>query len=304
MQQIERLTEKDFEKYKGIFTSFGIVSGNEIDDGYKIIMNGQEYLAFPFGPIFMVYKEEEGKVVSSFMQVDDLMNLVAFTHDNKQILVKPNGIDVIDENHFQQSIFLRGNGNGDTDYANNGFVSFLQYSPMNDTSLEIRYEHNIFRNNSTIYPFHLQDPYFITFQKNASKKYNFMKRRSSYYRLEFDAFRNKFQYDLATMREYGVGATLSHGSISLQGEKEFSRFYKVLLQVGEYATITGFPFTRPYRDEDMQDMIEKLGFVTEVPQSLLDFYHKKDILYMERQAIIDVYKNSEFCIESEMVLKK
>ena len=305
MQQIERLTENDFNKYHSIFTSFGIVSGNEVDDGFKIFRNGKDYLVFPVGPLFLVYHMDGEQVVSSIMQVDELYNLVTFTYEGKQILVKENGIDVIFENHQQQSLYLRKNGNEDLDLANNGLVSFLQYSPEYDTSLEMRYEHNIYQDNQTIYPYHLDEPFYMTFLKNASKsQYHFLKSRKSYYRFDFDATRNMLEYDLATINEYGLGAVLSQGSVSLQGTREFSRFYRVLLQVGESVTITGFPFSRSYQEEDLYEIAKRHGFVTRIPEDLIDLYHKREQLLKERQGIIDIYKNSEYFIESEMVLKK
>ncbi len=286
--------------YKHIFSIVGIVTGKDVDDGYLVSTQGKDYLLFPFGNIYIAYFEEKGKVQTMFLQTDDFQKIVSFTDKGKQFVIHDNGIDIIDSNHNQSSLYVYHNKRDQReDVSNNGVLYFFQYRSDIDTQLELRYEQNIFKDNKYLYPYHTDDPYYVSFKQGVTKSYQFLNFGKSYYRMDFDAFKNKFQFDLATIKDYGLGTVLSHNTISLQQSYSFSRFYRVLLQVGEYVTVTGYPFTKQYREEDIEEMIEQLSFQKKVPDSLIYFYNSKDQNIAEKQAIIDIFLNSEYAIEQQ-----
>jgi len=289
MQTISRLEEKDFKKYEKILTMFGIASGSEIDDGYKINVDGKDFLLFPFGPINMVYYEENGVVKSSIVQTDENNRVTSFTLNGRQIVVNDNGISIIDEQHNQQSLYyLINEGINLDDVSNNGVVIYSQYRSSDDMSLELRYEHNSFNNRREIYTYHTKEPFYVSFRQHASK-YKFLGLGKNYYKIDFDARDNKFLYDLATLREYGVGAVWSHGTVALHSSWEFSKYYREIIKLGEYTSLLSFPFSKGLDEEDIEDMIKRVGFEKNVPQSLINLYNNAENLVRNRQVLLDIY---------------
>ena len=304
MQNIERLSVNDFEKYKKFFSKLGIVSGNDVDDGYRVTINNKDYFLFPFGPFIVIYYLENNIYKSSILEMDRFMNIESFSHGNKQISVNDSGINVIDANHNQQGLYLfkRNEDYNDDLLINEGIISYVQYSASNDLRLEMRYDYNF--TDNCIYTAHVRNPFYVSLKENVTKKgLSFLKKSSKFYRLDFDYFDNKFKYNLGAIRERGIGTVVSGNAMSLLGAK-FSRFYKVLGQVGDCHVITGFPFSKPYDKDIIMDYLKDLGFNIDVSNKLVSLYNEKDKLLKERQDVIDVYKNSLFFIESSYKLKK
>ena len=293
MQQIRKLTPNDFGKYKGVFESLGIEQSSDVDDGYEVIIDNQKYIIFPLGNLVICFKNVKGNFIRNTIQMDDNANLISFNHNGKRVLVNPLGIDVLDSEQNQQSLYLVK----DRKEATSGTVSYLQYNSANDMSLNLRYRHNAIRNERELYPYHTDDPFYVTFKQRASKN-SFWNFGRSYCQFNFDVWSNKIDYDIATIKEYGLGAALSKGTVSLQQKLSFSKFYRVLLQVGDNVTVTGYPFARQYNEEDIYEMINKAGFGRSIPEWLINLYNNSEILASEWQKLLDC------CFKEEKVLIK
>ena len=299
MDTISKLGKEDYAKYKTILTAFGIVSGEEIDDGYKINMSGREYVLFPFGPLYMVYYEENGVVKNSIIQTDNEGKIVSFTFNGKQIAINGKGIVLIDEDHNQEGLHYRSNKSIDLNTtSNNGIVYYTQYHSKDDMMLELRYEHNLIGSGGELFPYHTNDPFYVGFRQHASK-YKFLNVGKRYYRVDFDARDSKFLYDLATLREYGIVDVFTRGTIALHGSYTFTKYYRELMSFGEYTSLLSFPFSKGLDEEDIDDLIDKGGFRKSVPDSLLNLYNNAPRIVRNRQDLIDMY--SYYVREEEKV---
>jgi hypothetical protein len=221
--------------------------------------------------------------------------------NGKQVVVNNNGLFLIDEEHNQEGLRFVGDKNVDLDaYSNNGVVIYTQYHAKDDLLLDLRYEHNIISRDGEIFAYHTNDPFYVSFKQKVSKRYSFLNFAKNYYRVDFDARDNKFLYDLATLREYGIGAVWSHGTIALHGGYEFSKFYRELVRFGDYSSILSFPLSKGLDEEDIDMMISNCGFNKQVPQSMIDFYNNSSRLVRNRQELLDLY----YCYTSSDVMKK
>lgn len=120
----------------------------------------------------------------------------------------------------------------------------------------------------------------------------FLGRKSAYYRLDFDVKDDKWKYDLSTISEFGIGAVLASDTISLHnGNKKFSRFCREILSVGEYITITGFPFMRQYTQSDIDEYVESKGFKARVSEELLNIFNNREKYTRDFQDIVLLYKS-------------
>jgi hypothetical protein len=291
--KIESVNDFDFKKYKDIFIKAEYL-GMTLEEAVKVVEDdGTERILFVCGSIWMIFGYRNGILkYNTFLVNDD--KVVSFTMNDYQVNVNDNMVYLIYENGKHESLQLfRNDVENDFDVSNNGLVVHMQYNSKEDVRTISKYEHCVYGDNSKIYGMRLNEPYEVIIEKNASKRDKGMKfigEKSSYYRLDFDIYNNRWQYDLATIQEFGLGAVLSNNTISLQnGVKKFSKFYKVLFSCGDYFTLTGFPFLRQYSSSDVNEYVKDCGFNIGVSDELVEIFNNRDNYTRDFQDIVLLY---------------
>lgn len=277
--------------------------GWDIADGFSVLIDNKEYYLFYSNNIFFcLYLNSKHDVIYNIMQVDDNMQLISFTKKvfdkDYQFVLLDNGVMLIDEMKNRYYLQLSKDINELNGVLNNAVLDFGQYKANDDISLTMRYEQMAHGeiNNKKLYGAYIRDPFSYIFEKGVLGKSYFGKRKDAFYRLDFDIMDNRWQYDLVALREFGIDAITSDNTVSLyDNEVSFSRFYRELFHIGDYITITGFPFLKGIKVQDMKDIVLSKGFLLNIPDTLIDFFNNREFIIKEYQAIIDVYnKNLEF----------
>lgn len=277
--------------------------GWDIADGFSVLIDNKEYYLFYSNNIFFcLYLNSKHDVIYNIMQVDDNMQLISFTKKvfdkDYQFVLLDNGVMLIDEMKNRYYLQLSKDINELNGVLNNAVLDFGQYKANDDISLTMRYEQMAHGeiNNKKLYGAYIRDPFLYIFENGVLGKSYFRKRKDAFYRMDFDIMDNRWQYDLVALREFGVDAITSDNTVSLyDNEVSFSRFYRELFHIGDYITITGFPFLKGIKVQDMKDIVLSKGFLLNIPDTLIDFFNNREFIIEEYQAIIDVYnKNLEF----------
>lgn len=293
MRSFRKPMEEDFLKYKDIYDKGESLFGFIKEESIIMSSSGKESIIFYCQPVFMkFYMDEKGNIeTSSFYASED--KIEAFTLGEYQININGNGLMFIHEDGNIYYLELIGNNEDvDFDVSNNGVVVFSQYNKKKDVRVVSKYEHNVWNDRREIYGMRLENPFSVVVESLASKRdrgLKFLGHKSSYYKLDFDVYKNRWQYDIATIKEFGVGAVLAGDTYSLQDKESFSKYYKVLLAVSDYITITGFPFTRQYDVRNIEGIFIRLGFTMDVPEYFLNIYNSKDCLNDENEEILKWY---------------
>lgn len=280
MLRIENVTDEDIIKYRDIFDKADFL-GMTIEEAVKLVDDYSEKLLFVCGHIWILFGYDEKNRLEYQTFVVNEGKVVSFTNDDYQVNYGDNMIYLIYEDGKHESLqFFKNYDNPDFEVSSNGIVSFMQYNPKLDKRCVIKYEHFAYGDCSRIYDVRLEIPYEVTVENGVRKRdkgLKFLGVKNSYYRLDFDVWNNRWQYDLATMGEYGIGAVLANDTISLHmGEKSFSRYYRELFSIGDYFTLTGFPFFRQYTLDDMAEYVEHNGFDSKISQKLIDLYNNQN----------------------------
>lgn len=309
MTKVELITNEDFKKFKEIFNFAKRGLGWDKEDGVKVIQNNKEFILFYANGVFMKFGyDSDNRVIKNTIQIDDNEKVLSFTITNDgvdyQVIVNHDYIYLIDENGLHQSLHLRkDNSNPELEIVSNGLLDYIQYDSNRDIRMLTRYEQYVpgSVDDRIIYSDFIKKPYYISCESSVSKrKYGlfFLGRKDSYYRMDFDIWNNKWQYDLATLQEFGVDAVISSRTIALHnGQTEFSRYYRVLFNIGDYFTVTGFPFLRQYTEKDIEKIILDSEFSSKIPMFIIDIYNRRNVLLKENQEIVDEYSklmNTEF----------
>lgn len=295
MVNLVNISDDDMFKYDAIFKRAEMLFGWDSGDAYKIEENGKESILFCYHPVYMIFGlDKDNKLQYKSCVADDNGKVVSITLDGYQVNIGSNFVYLIDENGRHQSLQLMRNPKSpDFEVSANGLLTYMQYDPKKDVRLVIRYDQEVYRDKQQVYTDHLKPPFYVSVEsrpKLRDKGLIFMGKKDAYYRLDFDVWNNKWQYDLSTLGEYGVAAVMSQDTISLHGgEKEFFRYYRQLFSVGSYISITSFPFGKSYKEKDIDLIVESLGFNKSIPIFVGNIFNERDNLTKEFQVIIDEY---------------
>ena len=306
MVKIIDISEDDLIKYKDIFTRAEMLFGWSSGDAKKVIVDEKEIIIFCYHPMYMFFSyDANNNLEYKSCVANDNGKIISITIDNYQVNIGDNSIYLIDESGRHQSLELICNKNmPDFEVSANGLLTYMQYDSKRDIRLVIRYDKNVYEDGGRIYSEYLREPFYLSIEskpKLRDKGFVFLGKKDSFYRLDFDVWNNKWQYDLATIGEYGVFTVLARDAISLHGGiKEFSRYYKQLFSVSDYFSVTSFPFGKQYKIEDIECIIESLNFNKKIPQFVGYVYNEKEKLKREFQVIIDEY----FKLEDKSTLIK
>lgn len=295
MVNLVSISDEDIIKYDAIFKRAEMLFGWNSSDAYKIVENGKESILFCYHPMYMVFSyDKNNKLEFKSCVADDNGKVISITIDGYQVNISNNSVYLIDENGRHQSVqMLRNRENPDFEVSANGLLTYMQYDSKRDIRLVIRYDQDVYGDNQRVYVDYLSNPFYVSVEskpKLRDKGLVFMGKKDAYYRMDFDVWNNKWQYDLSTLGEYGVGAVMASDTISLHnGEKEFSRYYKQLLSIGSYISITSFPFGRAYKKKDIDLIIDELQFNKFIPPFVGNIFNNRDSITSEFQSIVDAY---------------
>lgn len=314
MVEIKQITEEDKRKFQTIFSSAHRTLGWDVEDSVKVVQDCQEFLLFYCNQVFMKFSfDSEGRIHRNTIQIDEEGKILAFTITQEdmdyQVMVDDGKIHLIDENHFHQSLQLRKDEQDSTDFevSSNGLLDYVQYDAKKDLQVVMRYEQPIHSSvcDKTLYAYYIKEPYFVSYEDHVQKRHKgffFLGRKDAYYRMDFDLRNNKWQYDLATLFEHGVGAVMAKDTFSLQDNQvAFSRFYRVLFHVGDYITMTGFPFLQSHRVEEVEEWIREMQLHSSIPTFVVDLFNQRFVLLREYQEMVDAYLAFQY---GEKELKK
>ena len=301
MVNLVNISEDDLIRFDTIFKRAEMLFGWNSSDAKKIIKDGKESILFCYPPMYMVFGyDDNGKLEVKSCVADDNGKVISITIDGYQVNVGNNIIYLIDENGRHQSLqMLRNEDTPSFEVSANGLLTYMQYDSKKDIRLVIRHDQDVYGNNGRVYVDYLSNPFYISVEskpKLRDKGLVFLGKKDAYYRLDFDVWNNKWQYDLATLGEYGVGAVMSSDTVTLHGgEKEFSRYYKQLFSIGSYISITSFPFGRAYKKKDIDMIIDELHFNKFIPPFVGNIFNNRDSITSEFQSIVDSY-NKQYSI--------
>lgn len=288
------ISKEDLKSYKDIFSSADYL-GMTSEEAVKLVYeDGIEKILFVCGPVWMIFSHADKKMeYSTFIVNDD--KVVSFTKNDCQVNIYDNMVYLIYEDGKHESLQLFKNNDDQRDIGCNGLVTYMQYDSFKDVRCVSKYEHSAYGNCDRIYDIRLNVPFEVSLESKVTKRdkgMKFLGRKSAYYRLDFDVKDDKWKYDLSTISEFGIGAVLASDTISLHnGNKKFSRFCREILSVGEYITITGFPFLRQYTQSDIDEYVESKGFKARVSEELLNIFNNREKYTRDFQDIVLLYKS-------------
>lgn len=295
MVRLLDICDDDLIKYDSIFKRAEMLFGWCSSDAKKIVKDGTDSFLFCYHPMYMVFGyDKDGNLDFKSCVADEDGKVVSITIDEYQVNVGENSVYLINENGGHQSLHVLCNHDKPNfEVSSNGLISYMQYDSKKDIRLVIKYEQDIYEENGSVYVSYLNNPFYISVESNPKlRDYGllFCGKKDSYYRLDFDIWKNKWQYDLSTIGEYGLGAVMALDTISLHGgEREFSRYYKQLFSVGSYISITSFPFGKAYKKEDIELIIDELGFNRSIPLFVGNIFNSRSSITREFQDIVDAY---------------
>lgn len=294
MIKLSDITDDDFLKYDTIFKRAEMLFGWDSSDAKKVIIDGVESILFCYHPMYMVFSLVNGKLEFKSCVADDYGKVVSITIDGYQVNVSNNSIYLIDENGKHQSLqVIRNSEEPNFEVSANGLITYMQYDFKKDIRLVIRYDQDIYSDKGKVFVDYLKNPFYVSIEskpKLRDKGLIFLGKKDAYYRLDFDVWNNKWQYDLSTLSEYGIGAVLSSDTVSIHGgEREFSRYYKQLFSVGSYFSVTSFPFGKSYKRSAIDLIIDNLGFNKSIPGFVGNIFNDRDVITNDFQCIVDAY---------------
>ena len=274
-------------------------TGKEEDLKYLLCrVNDDERLVQFIDNMLVVYyrKGAKDQVYSRYLELDSEYHVVHASYETHELFNKDG------------NLFFRNYQTGlleDFDYTKNGFVDnfgydgsavYSQYDEANDRQLYLVYP-IVDRPDGMMYQFHLNKPLKYMFIDHASKvkkdKLAFH-RMKGYARYEFDTYESYPYFTLATIREYGLVRTLMNGPVALQKTDSITRYCCMLGMDSNNTIHVSFAFGEQLTEEEMDEKLKTGGFLTTVPDYVIDTYNLANRDYIEdcclAQVIEDVNK--------------
>ncbi len=296
--------------------------GWNLNDGVRVLFNGKESFLFYCNNIFVRYFiSADMEMMYDIIQVDDEGKVVTFTlkidDDDYQVVIDENGVKLIDENKNQRFLRLVKDNYSSDDISNNGVLGFGQYNIKNNILLEMRYEQMVHGSldNKIIYADYIKEPYSYSFEYGLriNKLLSFIRRKKTFYRLDFDFRDNRWQYEnskryhvgvlpkrakyykkvafvndevgytLTAMNEYGLLNVLKNGSYNLLREDRTVRYVKSLFIDFKGNYRDAWPFANLLKAEEIESLIKKYNFNTRIPDFIISLYNgeNKDVLLIQ-----------------------
>lgn len=290
-----KLTDKEKNKYKILLDRAEVAFGIDREDGFLVNNDGKESILFVYDLLFMLFSLENEEIKITSFIIDSDYKVVSMSKNDRQYITGDNSLYLIGENGIHNSLAWINDGN-------NSIIEYMQYDSKKDLRIYLRYDY-FGSLGSQIYQYHMKDPYYICIENKASKRdrgLKFLGSKKAYYKLDFSQ-KNKLRYLLAQAKE-DTGAIKVNNNSGFGENGDFFRYYRTLLQVGEYVTITGFPFSKQYKMQDLEAILKDLGFDTLKKYELVNMYNEKDKMKEEFQLIADEFRKSNVSIYKKSII--
>ncbi len=272
MIKIKNFAEEHAKKYivivECIYTLY-----NSYDGAYYILdIDGKEKVLHRINNIFTILSlDEDYGIEYSVFTINDNYEIIDAGFDDFETHIVDGILTVQNRDTlFTQCLYSMKRDNG-LDYDGfDGVTIYSQYDPNSDVRAIITYQQMYCENRKRIYPNHIEIPFIYSLEKNATRRFS---HKYTYIRMEYRYDKNPNEFNMATIKDYGLRDFLKNGPVKLQQSDKIIRYYKVLAYTSQKVAITGFPFATQYEMTDMNELFTLNGFHYQVPSYLLDLYN-------------------------------
>ena len=244
-----------------------------------------------------------GKLINLYIDKDGYRGFSADSNNNL-LYYKGNEYDVYfddavsfkDSKGFIYSLLFDKLESEEDGYT--GEIIFNQYDVYNDCFCQTTYHqmYNVIDGKAPIYSYHTKEPCHVYIEDNRSEKkpkYGLIPKSVQSYNLyTFD--RDSFYYDRMLIHDYGLTKFLSSNKYELERTGTIQKYIKCRFRFGD-KYYDGWPFPNVYGKKEVLDMVEKRGFMIEVPPRMIEIYNGYDN---------DIHKISRIMKEYGMVEHK
>lgn len=183
-----------------------------------------------------------------------------------------------------------------------GCIAYTQYNPHTDERCSLTFQ-QMYNDFNIVYDYNTKNPFTYRIETGVL---NSKIKAKNYLRSTFDMGENPIIFNLITIKEFGLIRFLSKGSFLLQTDDKITRCFRNYHTTKNGIALTGFPFTRVYKKEEIENDLKIRGFNIEVPQYLIDLYnneHKEMKRYEEIASLMKAFC-SNFDDEQKLVLTR
>lgn len=190
------------------------------------------------------------------------------------------------------------------DEGYSGEVLFNQYHPDKDIFCQLSYPQMYMESDGIpkIYSYHTKVPSSIYIEEENSKDHDrsfglIDKHIQNYSRYTFE--RGMIGYNIVLVNKYGLINTLLNSSYVLERENRLRTFTKSRIVFnGQYRDL--WPFDTLYDQQYVNSLVEKYGFLLEVPQEILMMNNDQDPMIREIREILQQLKDEKIKEECGM----
>lgn len=289
MVQITNLDTETLQKIPNVIELLYEIFGAKTVALFAVVVNDElGFIGRDGGNCVYIHKDGYNNFT-----LDQNEDLGALRKDGLEIFF---GDDIyfVDENKIEQHVDLYSLSEPDQDDYD-GFVSYKQYNPANDTLCEMRFQH-MYREidgKPIIYGYHTEKIDCLYIDKEYTKKprptKGVLPKRAKYYtKVEFDD--DMIGYKMSVIREHGLINFLEKGPYVLEKDRKLVRYAKTQLIDfdGNYRDF--WPLGEQLKTEELLEMIKSYGFRTELPWQLIEIYNGRDNLVNTIQEIVKQMK--------------
>lgn len=296
--ELAELNETHIEKWHDIF-EFVNAFFEEHDGLYYLLKNeGKESVIYKCGDSYVLFSFVDEEIYYNIFCVNENGLVVDANFEEFDVHKLESLISIEHEKVLTETVDFLKSDMGSKFDGYDGIFQYTQYNNETDEQLILYFQH-MSREDGKVFEQHLINPYLIVFQSNLKSG----KIRSiTYAKNEFDLYKNKQDYDLLTIQEYGLINFLKNGSYELQKNDKLVRYYKVFMETRK-TLLTGFPFLAGDKLEELKEMIVKKGFKPEVPDYAIRLWNGtyENLNYYQR--IADLFKDLDIDQDEKLVLR-
>ncbi len=260
------------------------------DSFFEYTYNGETRWVYSYGKNCMIIAIDGEYIAYATFMIDDDYNLTFMEFDNFSVYRHNDGSLVLLNDGSNVSEALEMHKRGDLkENELNGIIIHRQINNKTHEEMAVAYL-CVYRDSKYFFPFNFKKPFFVAFMKGKKKqKYLLYETGTDYY-----------SYDIITLKEFGLMDFLKEGSFTLQKEDPIRRYFKVKCEnkVGKCTLL--YPFSHPYKIDEIDALIHNKGFTRKVSENTLGYYNG---MYPERDefyALVEAIKVYDKKIEDDI----
>lgn len=251
---------------------------NYVYEVYKL-ENVEAYIVLDDGELgFVFYGENMNMYINnkktglefSAFNLDENGELTYYGVDNYRIYFSDGGMDVLDKDNKQLSLYISRLSEGLEGAASfNGYFNFWQYDPKTDVSCSIQYAQNLREDIKKDISVSINDAENVFIDPRYSTKGGITKGFVGGGKKYF----SRFTCETFDIGDFSVEE--SNKYLPIRYISSSNRYYTL----GSFAT--------KYDFSEIAKIIDSYGFLTEVPGKLIDIYKENDIGFRKLRWIIN-----------------